>query len=68
MRFKVHKYISLILKFTRFPENVLKVENFLKQNNFTILSEEEASDLAKATKLQMAIFGWRVYVTKRSLG
>ena len=25
-------------------------------------------DLAKATKLQMAIFGWKVYVTKRSLG
>lgn len=24
-------------------------------------------DLLKATKLQMAIFGWRVYVTKRSL-
>ncbi|OUR96041.1 SsrA-binding protein [Flavobacteriales bacterium 33_180_T64] len=25
-------------------------------------------DLSKATKLQMAIFGWRVYVTKRALG
>ena len=25
-------------------------------------------DLAKASKLQMAIFGWKVYVTKRSLG
>jgi hypothetical protein len=24
-------------------------------------------DLAKATKLQLAIFGWRVYVTKRAL-
>ena len=24
-------------------------------------------DLAKATKLQLAIFGWRVYITKRSL-
>ena len=24
-------------------------------------------DLSKATKLQMAIIGWRVYVTKRAL-
>ncbi|WP_418602912.1 SsrA-binding protein [Hwangdonia sp.] len=24
-------------------------------------------DLAKATKLQMAIIGWRVYVTKQAL-
>jgi|TARA_B110001469_G_C9286124_1_gene157565 hypothetical protein len=24
-------------------------------------------DLAKATKLQLAIFGWRVFVTKRAL-
>jgi hypothetical protein len=24
-------------------------------------------DLSKATKLQMAIFGWRFYVTKRAL-
>lgn len=24
-------------------------------------------DLAKATKLQMAIIGWRVFVTKKSL-
>ncbi|MDC0056537.1 RNA polymerase sigma factor RpoD [Alphaproteobacteria bacterium] len=34
----------------RIPENVLKVENFFRQNNFTILSEEEASELAKAAK------------------
>jgi len=34
----------------RIPENVLKVEKFLKQNNFTILSEEEASELVKASK------------------
>jgi len=34
----------------RIPENILKVENFLKQNNFTILSEEEASELLKASK------------------
>jgi hypothetical protein len=24
-------------------------------------------DLSKVTKLQMAIFGWRLYVTKRAL-
>jgi len=24
-------------------------------------------DLSKATKMQMAIFGWRLYVTKRAL-
>jgi hypothetical protein len=24
-------------------------------------------DLSKATKLQMAIFGWRLFVTKRAL-
>ena len=24
-------------------------------------------DLAKATKLQMALFGWRLYVTKKAL-
>ncbi|SDS11326.1 hypothetical protein SAMN04515667_1439 [Formosa sp. Hel1_31_208] len=25
-------------------------------------------DLSKASKLQMAIIGWRVYITKRALG
>ena len=25
-------------------------------------------DLSKATKFQLAIIGWRVYVTKRALG
>ena len=34
----------------RIPENVLKVEDFLKQNNFTILSEEEASELKRSSK------------------
>lgn len=24
-------------------------------------------DLSKATKLQLAVFGWRLYVTKRAL-
>ena len=34
----------------RIPENVLKVENFLKKNNIKILSEQEASDLKKLKK------------------
>jgi len=25
-------------------------------------------DLIKASKLQLAIFGWRLYITKRALG
>jgi hypothetical protein len=28
---------------------------------------QQRLDLAKATKLQLAIFGWKVYVTKRAL-
>ncbi|PCI93760.1 MAG: SsrA-binding protein [Flavobacteriales bacterium] len=50
----------------------------MKQSIFKILAKvnkvvlpsftKQRLDLAKATKLQMAIFGWRVYVTKRSLG
>ena len=34
----------------RIPENVTKVENFFKQNNITILSEQEAAELIKANK------------------
>ena len=34
----------------RIPENVLKVTNVLKQNNLTIVSEEEAAELAKIEK------------------
>ena len=34
----------------RIPENVSKVENFLRQNKFTIVSEEEATELAKIKK------------------
>tara|TARA_Y100001970_G_scaffold61036_1_gene77781 strand:- start:1310 stop:3565 length:2256 start_codon:yes stop_codon:yes gene_type:complete len=34
----------------RIPENVLKVEEFLKSNNITIVSEEEATALIKAAK------------------
>ena len=28
---------------------------------------KQGLDLSKATKVQMAIFGWRVYVTKNAL-
>ena len=34
----------------RVPENVLKVKNFLKNNNITIVSEDEAAALIKASK------------------
>ncbi len=34
----------------RFPENVKKVENFLKENKITILTEDEAEELIKANK------------------
>ncbi len=34
----------------RIPENVLKVEDFLKKNNITIVSEDEAAALIKAAK------------------
>ena len=34
----------------RIPENVLKVTNVLKQSNLTIVSEEEAAELAKIEK------------------
>ena len=50
----------------------------MKQSVFKILAKvnkvvlpsytKQRLDLAKASKLQMAIFGWRVYVTKCSLG
>lgn len=29
---------------------------------------KQGLDLAKATKLQMAIIGWKYYVTKKALG
>jgi len=43
---------------------------FLARINKIILPSytKRQLDLAKATKLQMAIFGWRVYVTKNALG
>jgi hypothetical protein len=39
-----------------------------KLNKFILPSyTKQRLDLAKASKLQLAIFGWRVYVTKRAL-
>ncbi|MCD2260394.1 SsrA-binding protein [Psychroserpens luteolus] len=50
----------------------------MKQNFFKGLAKlnklllpsysKQQLDLSKATKLQLAIIGWRVYVTKRALG
>lgn len=42
---------------------------FLAKVNKTILPSysKKQLDLAKATKLQLAIIGWRVYVTKHAL-
>ncbi len=49
----------------------------MKQSIFKIIAKinklvlpsytKQRLDLAKASKLQLAIFGWKVYVTKRSL-
>jgi len=42
---------------------------FLAKLNKAILPSftKRRLDLSKASKLQMAIFGWRLYVTKRAL-
>ncbi len=47
-----------------------QVFKFLAKINKAILPSftKQRLDLSKATKLQMAIFGWRLYVTKRALG
>jgi hypothetical protein len=41
----------------------------LAKINKTVLPSftKQRLDLSKATKLQMVIFGWRLYVTKRAL-
>ena len=46
-----------------------QVFKFLAKVNKVVLPSysKRQLDLAKATKLQMAIFGWRVYVTKNAL-
>ncbi|WP_452228957.1 MULTISPECIES: SsrA-binding protein [unclassified Lacinutrix] len=46
-----------------------KVFKILAKLNRTILPSftKQRLDLSKASKLQMAIFGWKVYVTKNAL-
>ncbi|MFD1163594.1 SsrA-binding protein [Hwangdonia seohaensis] len=46
-----------------------QVFKFLAKVNKIVLPSysKRQLDLAKATKLQMAIIGWRVYVTKQAL-
>lgn len=46
-----------------------KIFKVLAKANKMILPSysKKRLDLSKATKLQMAIFGWRVYVTKNAL-
>lgn len=46
-----------------------QVFKFLAKVNKAILPSysKRQLDLAKATKLQLAIIGWRVYVTKNAL-
>jgi hypothetical protein len=41
----------------------------LAKVNKTILPSftKQRLDLSKASKLQMAVFGWRLYITKRAL-
>jgi hypothetical protein len=47
-------------------KNVFKV---LAKLNKTLLPSftKQRLDLSKASKIQMAIFGWKLYVTKNSL-
>jgi len=53
--------INLILKKQLF-------KTLSKVNKFVLPSySKQRLDLAKATKLQMAIFGWKLYVTKNAL-
>ncbi|PTM07100.1 MAG: SsrA-binding protein [Bacteroidetes bacterium] len=46
-----------------------KLFKILAKVNKAILPSftKQRLDLSKASKLQMAIFGWRLYVTKRAL-
>ena len=46
-----------------------KVFKLLAKVNKVILPSftKQGLDLSKATKIQMAIFGWKVYVTKNAL-
>jgi len=46
-----------------------QVFKFLAKVNKVVLPSysKQQLDLSKASKLQMAIFGWKVYVTKNAL-
>ena len=46
-----------------------RIFKILAQFNKTILPSytKQRLDLSKASKFQMLIFGWRLYVTKRAL-
>ncbi|WP_412986203.1 SsrA-binding protein [Pontimicrobium sp. IMCC45349] len=46
-----------------------QVFKFLAKVNKALLPSytKQRLDLTKATKIQLAIFGWRLYVTKRAL-
>jgi hypothetical protein len=46
-----------------------QVFKMLARLNKTLLPSytKKGMDLSKASKLQMAIFGWRLFVTKRAL-
>jgi hypothetical protein len=47
-----------------------QVFKFLAKVNKIVLPSytKQRLDLSKATKLQIAIFGWKLYVTKNALG
>ena len=47
-----------------------QIFKFLAKVNKLVLPSfsKQQLDLSKATKLQMAFFGWRLYVTKNALG
>lgn len=46
-----------------------QIFKFLAKTNKAILPSftKKGLDLTKATKLQLMLFGWRLYVTKRAL-
>ena len=62
---------SIILPFNKncFTTMKKKVFKLLAKVNKVILPSftKQGLDLSKATKIQMAIFGWKVYVTKNAL-
>lgn len=57
------------IRFTIFVFMQQQLFKLLAKLNKAILPSftKQRLDLSKATKLQIAIFGWRLYVTKRAL-